>query len=90
LDPDHLLLRTGDRAREAGAMIPLINMQLGGDISPKVALFQVRRVVQARGLSELRVRELVNEHVEDHFLGFIGEPRVNALALNLALDQIAL
>ena len=60
---------------------------LDPDISPAAALFQVPRVVRDRHLNEEQVRQLVAEHTQARQFGILGEPRVNVLELNLALDQ---
>lgn len=61
---------------------------LDPDVSPGTALAQVASVAKARNLDEAQVRQLVEASVEKPFLGLIGEPRVNILRLNLALDQL--
>jgi K+-transporting ATPase ATPase C chain len=62
---------------------------LDPDISPEAALFQVPRIAKARGMREDTIRQMIATNTQGRTLGLLGEPRVNVLALNLALDRAA-
>jgi K+-transporting ATPase ATPase C chain len=84
------VLRDADPGNTQPVPVELVSASASGldpEISPATAAYQLARVARARGIPVAQVEALVRAHQQDRLLGFIGEPRINVLELNLALDH---
>lgn len=89
-----LIDRVKEEADRLGKGVPVDLVTTSGSgldphVSPAAAAWQVARVARARGLREIEVQALVNQYTEGRMYGLLGEPRINVLQLNLALDGLA-
>jgi potassium-transporting ATPase KdpC subunit len=85
------VLRSADPGNKAPIPVDLVTSSASGldpDISPAAAYYQAGRVARVRGLDVKLVQQYISNHTQPRILGFIGEPRVNVLELNLALDHL--
>ncbi len=85
------VLKAADPSNLLPIPVDLVTASASGldpEISPAAAIYQVRRVATARGLSQTQVQQLVDQHTSQPTLGILGESRVNVVQLNMALDQL--